>query len=91
METIVYKNDGKTTEPFDREKLEKTIFAACLNVREPQNSAKATSNKVAGLVEEWLTNKQEVTSVDIKEKVTELLAKYHPEASYIYEQFDLTI
>ena len=39
----------------------------------------------------YLKNKQEITTVDIKEKASEFLKKYHSEAAYIYERYGITI
>ena len=32
-----------------------------------------------------------ITTVDIKEKASEFLKKYHSEAAYIYERYGITI
>lgn len=89
--TNVFKHNGQTSEEFSSEKLKKTVFAACLNVRSPEYSAKSTTDLVCNDVEKWLLTKEEVTSLDIKDKATEFLEKYHPEAAYIYNQYSLTI
>ena len=91
MQTTVFKSNGRDTEPFAVEKLRRSVYAACLNVRAPEASAKATTEMVCNDVIKWLSDKQEVTSLDIKDKTTEFLQKYHPEASYIYEQYSVTI
>lgn len=87
----VFKTGNRPAEPFKASKLNKAIHAACLNVRTPEDSALATSNIVCKEVQQWLQTKQEVTSLDIKDKTTEILEKYHPEAAYIYNQYGLTI
>lgn len=91
MQTSVYKNGEKEPELFNTDKLKKTIYSACLNVRAPQDSANSTTEMVCNEIENWLSNKQEVTSLDIKDKATEFLEKYHPEAAYIYNQYSITI
>lgn len=89
--TKVFKSGGRVAEPFDPNKLKKTIYAACLNVREPEASAESTVDMVVQEMERWLAEKPEVTSLDIKEKAVEILKRVHPEAAYIYDQYNLTI
>ena len=91
MQVTVFKNNGRNSEPYSSEKLRKTILAACLNIRVPQHSAESAADMVCKDVDNWLKNKQEITTVDIKEKASEFLKKYHSEAAYIYERHGITI
>lgn len=91
MQVTVFKNNGRNSEPFDRNKLRETILAACLNIRVPQHSAESAADMVCKDIDKWLKNKQEITTVDIKEKAAEFLKKYHSEAAYIYERYGTTI
>ncbi len=91
MATIVHKQHKKKPEPFNPIKLKNTIYAACLNVREPEKSARQTAEQVTHEIKQWLQTKPEVTSLDLKDKVVHLLGQYHPEAAYIYEQYNVTI
>ena len=91
MTTIVHKTHNRQPEPYNAQKLQNTIYAACLNVREPEKSARQLAQKVVKEVEEWLQTKPQVTSLDIREKASSVLELYHPEAAYIYKQYSATI
>lgn len=74
----------KFTEGYNREKLQKSIHAACLSVRELAGSAELTSHHVCSHVENWLNQKYEVTSADIRRVAASVLQKYNPDAAYVY-------
>lgn len=84
---VVKENRRKHAKPvpYDREKLEKSITAACLSSGAPVGNAATISRRVADGVEEWLEQRPEVTSADIRRIAGRLLRTYHPDASYLYE------
>ncbi len=84
---VVKQNRRKHAKPvpFVREKLEKSISAACLSAGAPTGNAAATARKVADEVESWLKHRPEVTSADIRRVAAKILQTYHPDASYLYE------
>jgi len=71
-------------EPYDSRKIYASIYASCLAVYEPQATAELIAEKVVSGVEEWLEKKHEVTSHDIKQRATEQLQQYNPDAAYLY-------
>ena len=90
--TYVVKRQGKRpTESFERSKLHASIVASCLSVRTPEGQAETTANTVCDAVMEWLSDKPEVTSDDIRRKAADVLARYHPEAAHLYKHHHMVI
>ena len=89
---FIIKRQGKRpSEAFQREKLHKSVLAACLSVRTPEGQAEATATAVCDAVINWLEHKPEVTSDDLRRKATETLASLHPDAAYLYKHHRLVI
>lgn len=83
----VIKQGGKRpSESFDPAKLHASIIAACLSVRTPEGEAETLAVKIVHHVMDWLEQKAEVTSNDLRRVASFHLTKYHPEAAYLYEQ-----
>jgi transcriptional regulator NrdR family protein len=92
LEVDVIKSNGRRQpEQFDRHKLHKSIVAVCLSVRTPHGQAEATAHSVCDAVVDWLKDKAEVTSQDIRVVATKHLKRFHPEAAYLYEQHHIII
>ena len=92
LTTYIIKRRGKRpTEAYDQEKLHKSILVTCLSVRTPEGQAEATAKKVAQAVTDWLSDKPEVTSEDIRRKAASVLTKYHPEAAHLYKHHHMVI
>ena len=83
---VVKKSGKRPTEPFDRDKLHRSIKAACLSVRTPDGQAEDTARQACDAVVMWLDNKPEVTTDDIRQFVSNHLDKSHPEAGFIYRR-----
>ena len=84
--TYVVKNSHhKHPELFDREKLHKSIVAACLSSGAPAGHAESMARRVTEDVIEWLEQRPEVTSNDLRRIAAHRLRTYHPDASYVYE------
>ena len=89
---VIIKRQGhRPSERFQREKLHKSVLAACLSVRTPEGQAEATATAVSDAVVHWLEKKPEVTSDDLRRKATETLASLHPDAAYLYKHHRLVI
>lgn len=85
--TYIIKRGGRRpTEAFTASKLHASVLAACLSVRTPEGEAETLAGKIVGHVGEWLEQKAEVTSNDLRRIAGFHLTKYHPEAAYFYEQ-----
>jgi transcriptional regulator NrdR family protein len=83
--TTVVKQGNRGAESFDREKLHGSIYAACLSVQSVDGLAKDTAERVCNTLTDWLRNKPEVTSSDIRHQVTKALEPLHPDAAYLYK------
>ena len=81
--TIVKRHH--TIEPYDANKLMRSVYAACLAVRTPAGEAEITAKRVASQLEAWMQKKLEVTSHDIRVHVADYLHAYNPHAAYIYK------
>ena len=90
--SFVIKRQGKRpTEAYQRQKLHTSLMAACLSVHTPEGQAEMTANAVCNSIEEWLHDKPEVTSDDIRRKAASILAPFHPEAAHLYKHHHLII
>ncbi len=88
---IIKRGGSRPTEKFLRDKLHRSIVAACLSVKAPEGQAEAAADAVCDKVIDWLQQRPEVTSHDIRVVTTRHLKSYHPEAAYLYEQHRITI
>jgi hypothetical protein len=90
--SYVIKQQGKRpTEAFMCSKLHDSITAACLSVHAPEGQADSTADAVCDAVIDWLADKHEVTSEDIRRKAASVLAKYHQEAAHLYKHHHMVI
>jgi len=88
----IVKSSGKrSTESFNRDKLHRSIKAACLSERSHDGEATNTADKVCDAVIIWLEQRPVVTSHDIRRVASKHLTRYHPGAAYIYEHHRYTI
>lgn len=78
-------------EQFDYERLKKSIIYACLSARRPEGQAESTAKIVCDGVVDWLKERPEVTSHDIRRITAKILENYDPEAAYLYSQHHITI
>lgn len=85
----VIKRSTELSEPFDKQKLRRSIIETCLSVRTPIGEAVITAEHVCLGVLTWLERHEEVTSADIRRKASETLSIHNPDASTVYEQFDV--
>ena len=82
MKHIVKRNG--VSEAFDSHKLYTSIYASCLSIHEPAETAELVAKKVIKDTEAWLFNKNEVTSNDIRHQAGKHLSKINPHAGYVY-------
>jgi len=83
---VVKRSGRRPSEAFDRNKLHRSLRAACLSVRTPEGEAESTANNVTDAVIVWLTAKPAVTSSDLRRIASAHLTRYHPEAAYFYQR-----
>ncbi len=72
------------TTAFEPEVLARSVHEACMKVFGFAGEAELTALKVCKEVEDWLINKEEVTTADIQRKAATALRKYNPRAAYSY-------
>jgi transcriptional regulator NrdR family protein len=85
---VVKQGGGRRAiESFKREKLHRSIVAACLSVQAPIGQAESIANAVCDSVVGWVQDKPEITSRDIRITVAKHLHAHHPDAAYMYEQY----
>lgn len=82
---VVKRGRKRTTEPFTRDKLHASVYAACLSVRSPEGHAEQLATHVCDTVIVWTANKSVITSADIRRQAAKALAVHHPEAAYLYQ------
>ncbi len=88
---IIKSHGTRKTESFDQAKLHHSIKAACLSVRSRDGDASDAADKVCAAVMRWLDIRPEVTSDDIRRIAGKHLARYHPDAAYMYTNYRHTI
>lgn len=88
---VVKRGGHRGSELFIRDKLHASIIAACLSIRTPSGQAESIADTVCDNVTDWLTDKPEITSQDIRVVTTKHLNAHHPDAAYMYEQYLITI
>ncbi len=88
MSSYIVKSGGlHQSELFDPLKLHSSLMAACLAVRSLEGEAHMTAQRIVEKVIDWLDNKTEVTSDDVRRVAANNLQTYQPEAAYIYETY----
>lgn len=91
MTDIIKQSGKRASESFEGDKLHASIVAACLSVRSLEGEADSIAQHVTKHVAEWLEQKSEVTSDDIRRKATEMLDTLNPEAAYLYKHHQLVL
>lgn len=88
MSSYIVKSGGlHESELFDPLKLHGSLMSACLAVRALEGEAHMVAQKITEKVIDWLDNKTEVTSDDVRRVAANNLQTYQPEAAYIYETY----
>lgn len=88
MHTTIVKRH-RHVEPYDPDKLMRSIYAACLAVRAPSGEAEITARRVERDLYNWARKKPEITSHDIRVRAAELLRSYNPHAAYTYKHYGI--
>lgn len=88
---VVKSGARRAPEAFDKEKLHKSIVAACIGSGSPTGYAESIARKVSDEVAVWLETRPEVTSSDLRRVAAKHLRTYHPDASYLYEHHRSTL
>lgn len=86
MKKTIVKSSG-LVEDFSKEKLKKSLTQTFNITKSPTGQTEDFIKKILADFEKWQKDKPEITSRDIRLKITRISKKYHPEASYIYDNF----
>lgn len=78
-------------EIFNPDILRVSVVNACLSAGSPHGYAENIARRVIKEVVEWLKDRPEVTTNDIRRATTRSLKTYHPDASYLYEHHRTTL
>lgn len=89
MIDVVKRGGNRPTESFERAKLERSIRAALRSVKAPDGQVRDTAAAVCDIVEQWLENRHEITSADLRRKASGALTPLHPEAAFIYKNYKI--
>ncbi len=83
---IIKRHGQRPSESFAREKLHKSVVAACISAGAPEGHAESIARAVTDDVLGWLDTHPEVTSHDLRRVAGRHLRTHHPDAAYLYEQ-----
>lgn len=84
MNKVVVKRAGHS-EDFDERKLYASVYAALIALRHSDQEAELVADKVVLHVKKWLEKKEEVTSLDLLHRATNILISYNEDAAYLYQ------
>lgn len=82
----VMKKGGKF-EPFNPDKIKKSITFAVQNLNLPQEEKEKVAEKVFNEVIEFLKEKKEIATVEIEAKILLELEKIAPEAAQFWREY----
>jgi transcriptional regulator NrdR family protein len=90
---LIVKRHGHRaqSEHFDYDKMRRSIIAACLSCGVPEGHSESIGRHITDDVVEWLKDKPEVTSEDLRRTATRFLKTHHPDAAYLYEHHRSTL
>lgn len=83
--TIVIKQRRQSSEPFDPEKLHRSLVATCRSVRTPDGQAEEVAGHVVAQVINWCRLRPEVTAADLRRQAVRALTPLHADAAYVYK------
>lgn len=81
----VVKHGKRPNEPFDPDKLHKSLYTTCLSIRSLDGVAHDTAQRTTNLVITWLQDKSEITTEDIRKQAAYHMKQFHADAAYIYQ------
>ena len=90
MVARVIKRAGHS-EPYSEAKLFNSLVSAALSVRALAGEAELLAERVTKHVTDWIEDKIEVTSLDIRQAANTVLSDLHSEAAYAYDVHDYNL
>jgi len=90
MVAHIVKRAGHS-EPYVEAKLHESIELAALSVRALEGEAELLAERVSSAVTDWVHDKIEVTSLDVRMVASRLIGELHTDAAYAYDTHDYSI
>lgn len=87
MAEFVIKKDG-SKEPFDAEKIRKSITAAASTAGLPEEQINKVVEHILGVATELTDEKEEIATAEIKEKILSELDAFEPSVSEAWRKHD---
>ena len=81
---IVKRREGHT-ETYDNHKVYASCYAACINTHISKLDAEKICAEVMGRIDQWIDGRESVTSQEIFEETTKVLAEHNKDAAFLYE------
>ena len=76
---------GGHKEPYDNHKVYASCYAACLNAHIAKERAEEICNNVMKKMDEWIDEKDSISSQDIFDEVTRIMAEHNSDAAFMYK------
>ncbi len=86
MNRIVVKKDN-SNQPFDAKKLQSSLVKSCLSAGKFEGEARQIAKAVVHDVNDWLTNKTEIPTTELRLKTAQLLERYCQDSAYLYKNY----
>jgi len=80
----IVKRHGRE-EHYESRKVYASVYAACRNAHLGEPRAEECAAGVAKAVDDWMGDRDETGSGEIFEKVAEEMAKFEPDAAFLYK------
>lgn len=80
----IVKRRGRT-EPFDSRKVYASVYSACRNAHLSEVQSEKIAEAMSARLDQWMTDKQQVSSQEIFAKTFEVLQELHQDAAFLYK------
>ncbi|OGE83786.1 MAG: hypothetical protein A2846_00035 [Candidatus Doudnabacteria bacterium RIFCSPHIGHO2_01_FULL_49_9] len=80
----IVKRKGHS-EPFDPRKIYAAAFASCRNAHLSEMLSENIADTVQKRLEDWIKDKNEISSDDIFRETISVLKELHPDAAFLFE------
>jgi len=83
--SVIVKRKGHK-EKFDEKKVYGSVYAACASAHYNETECKKTAEKITKIIKNFLKNKKQIQSQEIRKKVENVLKRKDEELAFFYEQ-----
>ncbi|MBI2671375.1 hypothetical protein HYX16_00405 [Candidatus Woesearchaeota archaeon] len=81
---LIIKRKGHK-EKFDEKKIYGSVYAACASADYSENKCEKTAGEITKKVRNYLVNKKQISSSEIRKKIDAELKKRNKELAFFYE------